>query len=76
MTEEESVTTAKPTKYKDTKITNRIKVARKQCFTNKVSKRFYKRYYSKQESNKDFALDDFAIKVKDNLFGDAFNDYK
>ena len=68
------ITSAKPTKYKDIKITNKMRVISKRRSTNKVSERFYKRYYSKQVSVQEFAPKPFEPKRIDALFGDAFND--
>ena len=45
------ITSHKPTKYKDIKITNKMKVTTKHRSTNSVSKQFYTRKYKPSNQN-------------------------
>ena len=68
------ITSAKPTKYKDIKITNKMKVTKRHQSTNRVFKRLYTRKYREQVSVQEFAPEPFEPEQIDALYGDAFND--
>ena len=68
------LTSRKPIKYKDIKITNKMKVTKTHRSTSVASKRFYSRQYREQMSVQDFTPATFEPERIDALFGDAFND--
>ena len=67
------ITSHKPIKYKDIKITNKMKVTKTHRLTTVVSKQFYPRQYREQMSVQDFPPATFEPEQIDALFGDAFN---
>ena len=68
------LTSRKPIKHKDIKITNKMKVTKTHRSTSVASKRFYSRQYREQMSVQDFTPATFEPDRIDALFGDAFND--
>ena len=68
------ITSHKPIKYKDIKITNKMKVTKTHQSTNVVSKQFHPRQYREQVCVQDFPPATFELERINALFGDAFND--
>ena len=67
------LTSPKPIKYKDIKITNKMNVTKTHRSTSVVSKQFYTRQYRGQMSVQDFTPATFELDWIYALFGEAFN---
>lgn len=68
-----TITETKPKKFKELKITTKLKVTTRWRSTSKATG-YNKRIYVK-ESIKDFVPKEFVPKKNNNLFVDKFNDY-